>query len=102
GWVGIRDICTFLAGHTISFEETHAILDQLLRAKIIEECEIDGELHVRMSTPLRRQQKMTRLCLPKLTHVPSPTRFSNLSPVGSGISAWRGQHSVPPPNLRGT
>jgi hypothetical protein len=65
GWVGIRDICSFLAGHTISFEETHAILDQLLRAKIIEECEIDGELHVRMSIPLLRKRYMRQNMYPK-------------------------------------
>lgn len=65
GWVGIRDICNALAVHTISFEETHAILDQLLRAKIIEEREVEGELHVRMSIPLLRKRYMRQNMYPK-------------------------------------
>ncbi len=56
GWVPINRIQTALTVHDCTFEDTDELLDQLLRAKILEEREINGTLCFKISIPLLRKR----------------------------------------------
>jgi AAA ATPase domain len=56
GWVKVENLCHILVTCDCPPEDTYTILDQLLQSKIIEELEIEGKYHVRMSIPLLRKR----------------------------------------------
>jgi hypothetical protein len=56
GWVSIGQITEALAMRQLGAEDAHALLDQLLRAKIIEESAVGSELCFRMTIPLLRKR----------------------------------------------
>ena len=57
GWVPVRRVVEQLdTNHKVTPEETSSLLAQLLRAKILEERNFNGEHQIRMSIPLLRKR----------------------------------------------